>query len=153
MSEVPLDEVPSEVTAAAHDAARGQVVHLTEHGRRLAAIVPAEIAAEMESMSPEAFRELLEDFADAEAARQALAEGGEPVPWEQVKAEALAQARREAEAASARLKLPGVRLKPSQRLEAESISAMAYEIIVQPRARKAFLVLVSEPGRSSAGRW
>jgi hypothetical protein len=98
MSEFPLDEVPDEVTAAARDAARGQVVYLTEHGRRLAAIVPAEIAAEMESMPPEAFRELLEAFADAEAARQALAEGGEPVPWEQVKAEAAAQAEREAEA-------------------------------------------------------
>jgi antitoxin (DNA-binding transcriptional repressor) of toxin-antitoxin stability system len=99
MSEFPLDEVPSEVTAAARDAARGQVVYLTEHGRRLAAIVPAEIAAELESLPPEAFRELLEDFADAAAARQALAEGGEPVPWEQVKDEAEAQAQREAEAA------------------------------------------------------
>jgi DNA-binding MarR family transcriptional regulator len=99
MSEFPLDDVPGEVTAAARDAARGHVVYLTEHGRRLAAIVPAEIAAEMESMSPAAFRELLEDFADAEAARQALAEGGEPVPWEQVKAESQALAQHEAEAA------------------------------------------------------
>jgi hypothetical protein len=101
MSEFPLDDVPSEVTAAARDAARGQVVYLTKDGQRLAAIVPAEIAAEMESMPPEAFRELLEAFADAEAARQALAEGGEPVPWEQVKAEAEREAeaaRREAEA-------------------------------------------------------
>ena len=98
MSEIPLDEASGEVTAAAHDAAHGQVVYLTENGQRLAAIVPAEIAAEMESMPPEAFRELLENFADAEAARQALAEGGEPVPWEQVKAEAEAQAVREAQA-------------------------------------------------------
>ncbi len=66
------------------------------HGHRLAAIISPEIAAEMESMSPEAFRELLENFADVEAARQALAEGGEPVPWEQVKAEAEAQVAREA---------------------------------------------------------
>jgi hypothetical protein len=50
-------------------------------------------------LPPEAFRELLEDFADAAAARQALAEGGEPVPWEQVKDEAEAQDQREAEAA------------------------------------------------------
>jgi antitoxin (DNA-binding transcriptional repressor) of toxin-antitoxin stability system len=98
MSEIPLDEAPSEVSVAAHDAAHGQVVYLTEHGQRLAAIVPAEIAAEMESMAPEAFLEMLEDFADAHAARQALAEGGAPVPWEQVKAEAEAQAKREAEA-------------------------------------------------------
>jgi L-lactate utilization protein LutC len=98
MSEVPLDEAPREVTDAAHDAARGQVVYLTEHGHRLAAIVPAEVAAEMESMSPEAFRELLEEFADAEAVRESLAEGGEPVPWERVKAEAEAGVWREAEA-------------------------------------------------------
>jgi DNA-binding MarR family transcriptional regulator len=96
MSEIPLDDAPSEVAAAAQDAARGQVVYLTMHGQRLAAIISPEIAAEMESMSPEAFRELLENFADAEAARQALAEGGEPVPWEQVQAEAEAQVTREA---------------------------------------------------------
>jgi hypothetical protein len=74
------------------------VVYLTEHGERLAAIVPAELAAELENLTPEAFRELLEDFADAEAARQALAEGGEPVPWEQVKAEAEAELEPEVEA-------------------------------------------------------
>ena len=73
-------------------------MNLTEHGQRLAAIVPAELAAEREHLSPEAFRELLEDFADAEAARQALAEGGEPVPWEQVKAEAELEAEAAAEA-------------------------------------------------------
>jgi hypothetical protein len=92
MSEIPLDGASSEVAAAAQDAARGRVVYLTMNGERLAAIVPPEIAAEMESISPEAFPELLENFADAEAVRQALAEGGEPVPWEQVKAEAEAEA-------------------------------------------------------------
>ena len=74
MSEVPLDEASREFSDAAHNAARGHVVYLTEHGERLAAIVPAELAAELESLSPEAFRELLEDFADAQAAREALAE-------------------------------------------------------------------------------
>ncbi len=90
MSEIPLDEAPGDVTAAAHDAARGKVVYLTEHGQRLAAIVPAELAAELEALSPEQFRELLEDFADAQAAREALAEieaGAEPIPAEQVWAE------------------------------------------------------------------
>jgi hypothetical protein len=33
-------------------------------------------------------RELLEDLADAELARQALTEPGESVPWAEVKAEA-----------------------------------------------------------------
>jgi hypothetical protein len=90
MSELPLDEAPRAVSDAAHDAARGQVVYLTEHGQRLAAIVPAELAAELESLSPEAFRELLEDFADSQAAREALAEieaGARPVAAEEVWAE------------------------------------------------------------------
>jgi antitoxin (DNA-binding transcriptional repressor) of toxin-antitoxin stability system len=79
MSEIPLDEASREVSNAAHDAARGQVVYLTEHGVRLAAIVPAELAAELEHLTPEAFRELVEEF----AARESLAEieaGAEPVP-------------------------------------------------------------------------
>jgi len=75
MSELPVEDTPG-VVEAAHDAARGQVVYITEHGHRLAAIVPAELAAEIE-----------EDLADAAGARDALAEPGE-IPWEQIKAEA-----------------------------------------------------------------
>ena len=67
MREIPLEEAPGQVTDAAHDAARGQVVYLTEHGERLAAIVPAELAAELEGLTPEQLRELLEDFADTRA--------------------------------------------------------------------------------------
>jgi antitoxin (DNA-binding transcriptional repressor) of toxin-antitoxin stability system len=90
MSELPLGDGPG-ISAAAHDAARGKVVYLTEHGHRIAAIVPAELAEALGDMPPEAVRELLEDFADAAAARAARAsiEAGEPlIPWEQVKAEA-----------------------------------------------------------------
>ena len=90
MSEIPLDEAPREVSDAAHDAARGRVVYLTEHGERLAAIVPAGLAAELENLSPLELRELLEDFADGQAAREALAEveaGAQPVPAAQVWAE------------------------------------------------------------------
>lgn len=90
MSDISLDQAPGDVTAAAHDAARGKVVYLTEHGERLAAIVPAELAAELEGLTPEEFRELLEDFADAQAARESLTEieaGAKPVPAEQVWAE------------------------------------------------------------------
>lgn len=75
MSELALEGVP-DFPAAVHEAAGGQVVYITEHGRRLAAIVPAELA---------------EDIADATAARAARTsvEVGEAlVPWEQVKAEA-----------------------------------------------------------------
>jgi len=82
MSEVPLDDGP-DISAAAHDAARGHVVYLTEHGQRLAAIVPAEFAALLEDMTPDQARELLEDLADGAAARQALEEPGEDVPAEQ----------------------------------------------------------------------
>ncbi len=89
MSELAAEETPA-VAAAAREAASGQVVYITVHGERLAGIVPAAIAAELENMSPGEFRELLEDFADAVAAREARAsiEAGEPlIPWEQVKAE------------------------------------------------------------------
>ena len=75
MSELALEDSP-DFSAAAHEAAGGQVVYITEHGRRLAAIVPTELA---------------EDIADATAARAARAsieEGEALVPWEQVKAEA-----------------------------------------------------------------
>ena len=74
VSEIPLEDLPRDATDAAHDAARGQVVYLTEHGERLAAIVPSELAAELENLTPEQFRELLEDFADGQAARESLAE-------------------------------------------------------------------------------
>jgi antitoxin (DNA-binding transcriptional repressor) of toxin-antitoxin stability system len=100
MSELSLDEAPRAVSDAAHDAARGQVVYLTEHGQRLAAIVPAEMAAELESLSPEAFRDLLEDFADSQVAREALAEveaGARPVAAEDVWAELGIEAEEEIE--------------------------------------------------------
>jgi hypothetical protein len=64
------------------------VVYLTERGERLAAIVPTEFARALEGMSEADTRELLEDLADAAAARESLAEPGESVPWEQVRAEA-----------------------------------------------------------------
>ena len=84
-------EHPADVAAAAHEAARGQVVYITEHGQRLAAIVPAEFAAALENLTPDQVRELFEDLADAADVRAARAarEAGEPViPWEQAKAEA-----------------------------------------------------------------
>ena len=87
MSELPLDDETSSVTAAARKAARGRFTYLTEHGTRLAAIVPADLAAELEHLTPGELADLLEDFADAAEAREALAEieaGAEPIPAEQV---------------------------------------------------------------------
>jgi hypothetical protein len=66
------------------------VVYLTEHGHRLAAIVPAEYAAALEAMTPEQAAGLLDDRADGADAQEALAElaaGAETVPSEQVWAE------------------------------------------------------------------
>src|SRR6266508_243989 len=57
---------------------RGEGVYLTRHGRRVAAIVSTQLAAEIEQAGEEA---------DIAAARAALDEGGEQIPWEQVKAE------------------------------------------------------------------
>jgi hypothetical protein len=62
----------------AHEAAGGAVIYLTEGGQRLAAIVPAEVAAEIEAA---------EDAADLEAARAAVAEGGDLIPARRVWAE------------------------------------------------------------------
>ena len=90
MSDLPVETTPG-VAAPAHEAARGQIVYITEHGERVAAIVPAAVAAELERLSPGELAELLEDFADAAAAREARAsiDAGEPlISWDQVKAEA-----------------------------------------------------------------
>ena len=89
MSELALENTP-DVAVSAHEAARGQIVYITEHGERVAAIIPAAIAAELERLSADELAELLEDFTDAAAAREARAsiEAGEPlIPWEQVKAD------------------------------------------------------------------
>ncbi len=68
MREIPLNEAPREIAAVARAAARGEIVYLTEDGERLAAIVPPELAAEMEDLSPEEVLGLLADVA------------GEPMP-------------------------------------------------------------------------
>ncbi len=67
---MPIDDAAA-LTHAAHDAAeRGQVVYLTDaQGRRLAAIVPADVAA-----AGAAAVEALEDAADSATADEALAE-------------------------------------------------------------------------------
>jgi antitoxin (DNA-binding transcriptional repressor) of toxin-antitoxin stability system len=90
MSDLAVENAPG-VAAPAHEAARGQVVYITEGGTRVAAIVPAALAAEFERLTPEQLGDLLEDFADAAAAREAraAADSGEPfVSWEEVKDDA-----------------------------------------------------------------
>jgi prevent-host-death family protein len=81
MSELPIEQAQAHLGEVVEDAERaGEVIYLTRHGRRVAAIVSPELAAEIEI-------EQAEEEADIAAARAALDEGGEPIPWEQVKAE------------------------------------------------------------------
>jgi antitoxin (DNA-binding transcriptional repressor) of toxin-antitoxin stability system len=90
MSELPVEDTPG-VAESAHEAARGRVVFITEHGERLAAIVPAPVAAFLGSLTPDELAEFIEDASDASAARQgrdSVAAGEPLIPWEQVKAEA-----------------------------------------------------------------
>ncbi len=64
----------------------GQVIYLTRAGHRVAAVVPAEVAA-----VGKAAMEAMEDAELSEAVRTArveIAGGAETFPWEQVKAEA-----------------------------------------------------------------
>ena len=77
MSELPVRESPA-VAGPARQAARGQVIHITEGGQRIAAIVP-------ESMV-EALR-AAEDAGDAAEADAAWDETGESIPLEQIEAE------------------------------------------------------------------
>ena len=56
----------------------GERTYLSRRGRRVAAVVPAELLEEFEAI------EAAEDAADAAAA---IKEGGEPVPLETVRAE------------------------------------------------------------------
>jgi antitoxin Phd len=72
VSELPISEVAGHLDEIADESvATGEVIYLTRNGRRLAAIVPAEAAAEMEAA---------EDAADIAAAEAALAEPGEDIP-------------------------------------------------------------------------
>jgi excisionase family DNA binding protein len=86
--EVSLD-TKVDVGALAHRVAEeGQIVYLTEHGQRLAAVVPVEVATELATLGDDERSELLTEIADALAARRALESiaSGEPViPWEDVK--------------------------------------------------------------------
>jgi hypothetical protein len=102
MSELPLEDAPG-VSGAAHDAASGRVVYITERGERVAGVVSAELAAALERLSADELEEaaaaaaeaghddaaeFLEDLADRAAVLASRAEGGPGIPWEQVKAEA-----------------------------------------------------------------
>ena len=70
VTELPIDDAAALADAAHEVAACGQVIYLTDpQGRRIAAIVPASVAA-----AGAAAIEALEDAADLAAAEEALAE-------------------------------------------------------------------------------
>jgi antitoxin (DNA-binding transcriptional repressor) of toxin-antitoxin stability system len=64
MTGLAVEDTPA-VAEAAHYAAGGRVVYITERGNRVAGIVPAGVAAELERLSPAELAELLEDFAES----------------------------------------------------------------------------------------
>jgi antitoxin (DNA-binding transcriptional repressor) of toxin-antitoxin stability system len=103
ISDLAAETAPA-VSAPAHEAARGQVIYITEHGQRIAAIVPAELAAVLERLNAdqldalaeamsgapelEDLAELIEDLADRAAVLESRADPGPGTPWEVLKAEA-----------------------------------------------------------------
>jgi antitoxin (DNA-binding transcriptional repressor) of toxin-antitoxin stability system len=77
MSELPLEEVPA-ASEAVHEAASGRVIHITEGGRRLAAIVPESMLEALQAA---------EDAEDAAEADAAWEEPGESIPLSDLEAE------------------------------------------------------------------
>ena len=59
MSNLAVESAP-DVAAAAYEAARGQVVYITEHGNRVAGIVPVELAAILERLATDELGELVQ---------------------------------------------------------------------------------------------
>lgn len=59
----------------------GERTYVTRRGRRVAAVVPAELLESLDAL------EAAEDEADVAAAKASLAEPGESVPWEKLRAE------------------------------------------------------------------
>ncbi|GAB3979146.1 hypothetical protein GCM10029978_073740 [Actinoallomurus acanthiterrae] len=87
--EIPLDTDVSFAVVARQAVDRDQIIYLTEHGERLAAVVPADVAAELSRLDSDELAELLEEVRDTAAARRGLESiaAGEPViPWEDVQA-------------------------------------------------------------------
>jgi mRNA interferase RelE/StbE len=102
VSDLAVESTP-DVAAAADQAARGQVVYITEHGNRVAGIVPVELAAILERITSDELDQLaaaadlaglsnaavlMEDLADRESVLESRAEPGTPVSWKQLNAEA-----------------------------------------------------------------
>lgn len=78
MRELPVPETEEALTDAVNSVFyAGDRIALVRGGRRVAALVPVEEGDLLERF---------EDEADLELAKAALAEGGEPVPWDELRA-------------------------------------------------------------------
>ncbi len=91
MTELAADETPA-FADAAREAARGHVVHITVHGKRLAAIVPESVvetlrAAEDALQTAKNALRAAEDAEDAAEADAAWDKPGDDIPLEQLEAE------------------------------------------------------------------
>ncbi len=82
MSQIAIAEAQDRLLEVARETAiSGEVMYLvTEDGQQLAAIVPADYAAQIEA------EENAADIADADAAMAKIEAGAPTVPWEQIKA-------------------------------------------------------------------
>jgi antitoxin Phd len=79
MSEMAVSDAREHLSDVVNRAAyRGEAIYLTRRGRRLAAVVPAEMLEAIEAA---------EDAADVAAAREALAEKGERISLDQMRSE------------------------------------------------------------------
>jgi antitoxin (DNA-binding transcriptional repressor) of toxin-antitoxin stability system len=65
--EIPVEQVPEEIAELARAAAQGEIVYLSQDGERLAAIVPAVFAAELEDLAPDEVLDLLDDLSADES--------------------------------------------------------------------------------------
>ena len=102
MSDLAVESAP-DVAAAVNQAARGHVVYITEHGNRVAGIVPLELAAILERITSDELDQLaaaadlaglpnsavlMEDLADREGVLESRAAPGTSVPWGRLNTEA-----------------------------------------------------------------
>ncbi|MGH3545443.1 MAG: hypothetical protein ACRDPW_05915 [Mycobacteriales bacterium] len=82
MTTVHAYELPASLHGAVEAVEHGEVVYLTHDGQRVAAIVPEPMAAAVVAAIA-----AFEDAHDLALMREARAQGGPSIPWEQARAE------------------------------------------------------------------
>jgi antitoxin Phd len=76
--DIPVTDARTRLADVIEQAGTGEITYLTRHGRRVAAIVPADVAEALERA---------EDAYLSRLAAQAEAEGGKPIPMAELVAE------------------------------------------------------------------